>query len=119
MEETTRQRVNQSVLVTPPVRRKWQPGLMVMLESRDAGDTQGGGMAQVGIDGALTMQRIPPGEYDVVLGTTMGEGDDSYIQAIRIGDTDALVEGGQFGEGPLALLEIVLKSNAGSAEATA
>lgn len=104
--------------VTAPEGRKLTPGLIVMLESRDAGDTQGGGVAQVGVDGAFTIPEVAPGEYDVLIGATTGEGDDTYIQAIRIGDTDALVEGVHVGEGPLALLDIVLKANGGAAECT-
>jgi hypothetical protein len=87
-----------------------------MLGPRDAGDTQGGGAAEVGVDGAFTMSQVAPGEYDVLLGVTAGEGDDTYIHAIRHGDTDALVEGLSVGEGPLAPLEIVLKANGGAAE---
>jgi hypothetical protein len=64
------------------------------------------------------MQQVAPGEYDVLIGVTTGEGDDSYIHAIRIGDTDALVEGVHVGEGPLGLLDIVLKANGGAAECT-
>lgn len=102
--------------VIAPEGRKLTPGLIVMLGPRDAGDTQGGGMAQVGVDGGFTMPQVPPGEYDVLLGVTAGEGDDTYIHAIRHGDTDALVEGVRVGEGPLAPLEIVLKANGGAAE---
>ena len=102
--------------VIAPEDRKLTPGLIVMLGPRDAGDTQGGGMAQVGADGAFTMSQVAPGEYDVLLGVTSGEGDDTYIHAIRHGDTDALVEGLRVGEGPLAPLEIVLKANGGAAE---
>lgn len=102
--------------VIAPEDRKLTPGLIVMLGPRDAGDTQGGGMAQVGVDGTFNMAQVAPGEYDVLLGVTAGEGDDTYIHAIRHGDTDALVEGLRVGEGPLAPLEIVLKANGGAAE---
>jgi hypothetical protein len=102
--------------VIAPEGRKLTPGLIVMLGPRDAGDTQGGGAAEVGVDGAFTMSQVAPGEYDVLLGVTAGEGDDTYIHAIRHGDTDALVEGLRVGEGPLAPLEIVLKANGGAAE---
>ena len=102
--------------VIAPEGRKLTPGLIVMLGPRDAGDTQGGGAAEVGVDGAFTMSQVAPGEYDVLLGVTTGEGDDTYIHAIRHGDTDALVEGLRVGEGPLAPLEIVLKANGGAAE---
>ena len=96
--------------------RKLTPGLIVVLGPRDAGDTQGGGLAQVGVDGTFTMPQLAPGEYDVLLGVTAGEGDDTYIHAIRMGDTDALVEGVHVGEGPLAPLDIILKANGGAAE---
>jgi hypothetical protein len=102
--------------VVAPEDRKLTPGLIVMLGPRDAGDTQGGGMAQVGVDGTFNMAQVAPGEYDVLLGVTSGEGDDTYIHAIRHGDTDALVEGLRVGEGPLAPLEIVLRANGGAAE---
>jgi hypothetical protein len=102
--------------VVAPEDRKLTPGLIVMLGPRDAGDTQGGGMAQVGADGTFNMAQVAPGEYDVLLGVTTGEGDDTYIHAIRHGDTDVLVEGLRVGEGPLAPLEIVLKANGGAAE---
>jgi hypothetical protein len=101
--------------VIAPEDRKLTPGLIVMLGPRGAGDTQGGGMARVGVDGTF-MAQVAPGEYDVLLGVTAGEGDDTYIHAIRYGDTDALVEGLRVGEGPLAPLEIVLKANDGAAE---
>jgi hypothetical protein len=101
--------------IIAPEGRKLTPGLIVMIESRDAGETQGGGMAQVGADGAFTMSQVAPGEYDVLLGVTAAEGDDTYVDAIRHGDTDALVDGLRVGEGPLAPLEIVLKANGGAA----
>ncbi len=102
--------------VTAPEGRKLPPGLMVMLGSREVGDRQGGGLAQVGVDGAFTMPQVAPGEYDVLIGSTTKSEDDSYVHAIRIGDTDALADGLHVGEGPLALLDIVLKANGGTAE---
>jgi hypothetical protein len=102
--------------VIAPEGRKSKLVLIVVLGSRDAGDTQASGMAQVGADGAFTMPQVAPGEYDVLIGATATEGDDSYILAIRMGDRDVLVEGVHVGEGPLAPLEIVLKANGGAAE---
>ena len=101
--------------VIAPEGRKLTPGLILVLESRDAEDTQGGGAAQVDVDGGFTVPRVAPGEYGVLLGVTSGEGGDTYIHAIRHGDTDALVEGLRIGEGPLAPLEIVLMANGGAA----
>ena len=102
--------------IIAPEGSKLTPGLIVMLESRDVGETQGGGAAQVDVDGGFTMPRVAPGEYDVLLGVTAGAGDDTYIHAIRHGDTDALADGLHVGDGPLAPLEIVLKANGGGAE---
>jgi hypothetical protein len=109
---------NLSGRVIAPEGRKLSPGLIVMLGSREAGDTQGGGMAQVGADGAFTVPQVAPGIYDVLIGTA-GEGDDIYVQTIRIGDVDALEEGVHVGDAPLAPLHIVLKANGGTAECTA
>jgi hypothetical protein len=104
--------------VHAPVGRKLSPGLIVMLGSREAGDNQGGGVAQVGVDGTFTIPQVTPGVYDVLIGTT-GEGDDTYVHTIRIGDSDALQEGVHAGEGPLAALNIVLKASGASLECTA
>ena len=104
--------------IIAPEGRKLQPGLMVELESRDAGDTQAGGVAPVGADGAFTIPRVAPGEYDVAVGSTTDAEDDAYIQAIRMGDADALAEGVHIGEGQPLPLEIVLKANGGAAECT-
>jgi hypothetical protein len=102
--------------VIPPEGRKLPPGLMVVLGSREAGNTQGGGIAQVGVDGTFTIPRVAPDDYDVVIGSVAGGEDDAYIQSIS--DTDALAEGVNVGEGPLPPLDIVLKPNGGSAECT-
>ena len=104
--------------VHAPEGRKLSPGLIVMLGSREAGDNQGGGVAQVGVDGTFTIPQVTPGVYDVLIGTT-GEGDDTYVHTIRIGDSDALQEGVHAGEGPLAALNIVLKANGAALECTA
>lgn len=101
-----------------PVGRKLPPGLIVVLQPREAGDTQSGAMAQVDAEGAFTMPGVAPGDYDALVGATSGEGDDSYIQAIRMGTVDALAEGIHVGEGPPAPLEIVLKANGGAADCT-
>jgi hypothetical protein len=53
--------------VTAPEGRKVSPGLILVLGAREAGDTQGGGVAQVGADGAFTIPQVAPGEYDVVV----------------------------------------------------
>ncbi|PYT29625.1 MAG: hypothetical protein DMG57_11065 [Acidobacteria bacterium] len=104
--------------VIAPEGRKLPPGLIVVLGSREAGDTQGGGMAQVGADGAFTISQVAPGEYDVVVASTTGGENDAYIHAIRMGDTDALVEGVHVGEGQVSPLDIVLRPNGGAAECT-
>src|SRR5262249_33241899 len=102
--------------VIAPEGRKVPLGLIVALESREAGNTHGGGAAQVGADGAFKMNAVAPGEYDVMVGSTTAGEDDAYISAIRLGDTDALAEGVQAGEGQLPPLEIILKPNGGTAE---
>ncbi len=104
--------------IIAPEGRKLPPGLVVVLGSRETGDTQGGGAEQVGADGAFTMPQVAPGEYDVVVASTTGGEDDAYIHAIRMGDTDALAEGVHVGEGQVSPLEIVLKPNGGAAECT-
>ena len=104
--------------VNAPEGRKLAPGLIVVLGSRELGDTEGGGVAEVGVDGAFTIPQVAPGDYDVLLAATAGEGDDTYIHAIHLGDTDALVEGVHVGAGPLARLDIVLKANGAAAECT-
>ncbi|HEY1182970.1 MAG TPA: carboxypeptidase-like regulatory domain-containing protein [Bryobacteraceae bacterium] len=116
LELTPGQSRSLSGRVIPPVSRKLQPGLMVELESQDAGDTQAGGVAQVGADGAFTISQVAPGEYDVAIGSTTDGEDDAYIQAIRMGDADALAEGVHVGEGQPLPLEIVLQANGGAAE---
>jgi protocatechuate 3,4-dioxygenase beta subunit len=116
IEVTPAQPRSLSGRVIAPEGRKLPVGLVVMLGAREAGDTQGGGLAQVGADGAFTMLQVPPGDYDAVVGSTTGGDDDAYIHAIRMGDTDALAEGVHVGEGQLATLEIVLKANGGAAE---
>jgi hypothetical protein len=91
--------------------------LIVVLGPREAGDEQNGAMAQVDAEGAFTIPEIASGEYDVLLASATATDDDGYIQAIRLGDRDALVEGVHVGgEGPLPALQIVLKPNGGAAE---
>jgi hypothetical protein len=109
---------NLSGRVIAPEDRKLPSGLIVVLGSREAGDTQGGGAAQVGVDGAFTIPQVATGEYYVLVASTTGGEDDSYIHTIRMGDTDALVEGVHVGEGLLPPLDIVLKPNGGAAECT-
>ncbi len=118
IELTARPPAALSGRVLAPEDRKLSPGLIVMLGSRDPGDNQGGGVAQVGVDGTFTIPQVTPGVYDVLLGTT-GEGDDTYVHTIRIGDTDALQEGVHAGDGPLAALSIVLKANGAAVECSA
>jgi protocatechuate 3,4-dioxygenase beta subunit len=102
--------------IVAPEGRNVPSGLIVLLEAREAGDTQGGGMAQVGAGGAFTIPKVAPGEYDVVVGSTTDGEDDAYISAVRGGDTDVLAEGVRVGEGSVPPLEIVLKANGGAAE---
>jgi hypothetical protein len=117
IEVTLGQPQSVSGRIVAPEGRTLPPGLMVLLQTREAGDAQGGGMALVGDAGAFTIPKVAPGEYDVVVGSTKG-GDDAYVHAIRMGDTDALAEGVRVGEGPVPPLDIVLKANGGAAECT-
>ena len=104
--------------IVAPEGRNLPPGLIVLLEAREAGDAQGGKMAQVGDAGAFTIPKVAPGEYDVVVGSMKFGEDDAYIHAIRMGDTDALAEGVRVGEGSVPPLDIVLKANGGAAVCT-
>jgi hypothetical protein len=117
IEMTLGQPQSVSGRIVAPEGRNLPPGLIVMLQAREAGDAQGGGMALVGDAGAFTIPKVAPGEYDVVVGSTKG-GDDTYVHAIRMGDTDALAEGLRVGEGSVPPLDIVLKANGGAAECT-
>ncbi len=103
--------------IIAPEGRKVSSALMIMLASREPGDTQGGGMAQVGAGGNFTMKDVAPGNYDVIVASS-GDVDDSYISAIRLGDTDVLAEGIHIGEGLPGSLDIILKANGGTAECT-
>lgn len=118
IELTLMQPQNLSGRLLPPEGGKVPPNLVVILGSREAGDTQGGGMAQVGADGGFTMLQVAPGEYDLIIGSTTAAEDNAYIHSIRIGQTDALAEGVRVGEAPLTSVEIVLKANGGTAECT-
>ncbi|MBZ5580820.1 MAG: carboxypeptidase-like regulatory domain-containing protein [Acidobacteriia bacterium] len=102
--------------IVAPEGRKLPSGLLVALQSREVGERQAGGMAQVGADGAFTLTQITPGEYDVLVASTTGAEDDAYIEAIRIGAVDALAEGVRLADAAPPPLEIVLKPNGGAAE---
>jgi hypothetical protein len=117
IELTLAQPQSLSGRIVAPEGRKLPTGLIVLLQAREAEDRQGGGMAQVGAAGAFTMPKVAPGEYDVVIASTEGgDDDDAYVHAIRMGDTDALVEGVRIGEGSVPPVDIVLKANGGAAE---
>jgi hypothetical protein len=96
--------------VAVPEGRKMPP-LMVILVSRDKGDNQAGGMSQVSAAGKFQFPEVGSGEYDVVIGST-GPGDDLYLTAIRMGNSDALADGVR-ADVP-GDLEIVLKANGGT-----
>jgi len=117
IEMTLGQPQSVSGRIVAPEGRNLSPGMMVLLQTREAGDAQGGKMAQVDDAGAFTIPKVAPGEYDVVVASTKG-GDDAYVHAIRMGDTDALAEGVRVGEGQVPPLKIVLKANGGVAECT-
>ena len=118
IEMTLGQPQSVSGRIVAPEGRNLPPGLMVLLQTREAGDTQAGGMAQVGDAGAFTIPKVAPGEYDVVVASTKGGEDDAYVQSIRMGETDALAEGVRVGEGSVPPLAIVMKANGGAAECT-
>jgi protocatechuate 3,4-dioxygenase beta subunit len=119
IEVTLAQPQSVSGRIVAPEGRKLPAGFIVLLQTREAEDTQAGGMAQAGADGAFTMPKVAPGEYDVVVASTAGgEEDDTYVDAIRMGDADALAEGIRVGEGSVPPIDIVLKANGGAAECT-
>jgi Carboxypeptidase regulatory-like domain len=101
--------------VVLPEGRKPSGGLMVVLASRERQDQQGGGMAEVGSDATFTMENVPDGDYDVIIGST-GPGDDLYISGIRVGDSDALADGVHVAGAALPALEIKLSPNGGTVE---
>jgi len=109
---------NLSGKVIAPEGRRLAPGLIAVLQSREPGDRQGGGFAQVGADGTFAMPRVAPGDYDLILGSTMRGEDDAFIDKIRMGDTDALAEGVHVGDAQPSPIEIVLKPNGGALECT-
>jgi hypothetical protein len=96
--------------VAIPEGRKMPP-LMVVLISRDKGDNQAGGMSQISASGTFQFPEVGSGEYDVVIGST-GPGDDLYVSAIRMGNSDALADGVR--ADAAGELEIVLKANGGT-----
>jgi protocatechuate 3,4-dioxygenase beta subunit len=96
--------------VVVPEGRKMPP-LMIVLQSRDPGNYQGGGIAQVSPEGTFSFPEVGAGDYDVRLAST-GPDDDLYVSAIRLGDSDALAEGVR--SSVPGNLEIVLKANGGS-----
>ncbi len=104
--------------IIAPEGRKLPSGLIVLLQPREPGVTQSGGLAQVSDAGAFTISKVAPGQYDVVVGSSSAGEDDTYISAIRMGDIDALAEGVHVGEGPVPQLDIVLKANGAAAECT-
>jgi hypothetical protein len=90
---------------------------MVLLVSRNRQDHQAGGMAEVGSDATFTLENVPNGDYDVTIGSVgPGPGDDLYISAIRMGDSDALADGVPVAGGALPALEIRLSPNGGTVE---
>jgi Carboxypeptidase regulatory-like domain len=103
--------------IMTPVGRKASPSLMVLLASREVGDSQGGGFARVSAAGDFVINNVPPGDYDVFVYSS-GVGDDLYLDAIRSGAIDVLAEGMQIGEEAPGSLDIILKANGGTVEFT-
>ena len=99
----------QGTVVVPDGRKV--PQLMIVLAPRDRTDHDGGGFAQVASDGAFHFPAVAAGEYDVALAST-GPGDDLYVSAIRLGDSDALADG--IRPDVPGDLRIVLKANGGA-----
>jgi len=104
--------------IMTPVGRKASPGLMVLLASREVGDSQGGGFARVSAAGDFVINNVPPGDYDVTVEWSSGTADDLYVDTIRSGDIDVLAEGMQVGEEAPGSLDIILKANGGTIEFT-
>jgi protocatechuate 3,4-dioxygenase beta subunit len=101
--------------VVLPEGRRPPGGLMVLLASRERQDHQAGGMGVVGSDATFTMENVPDGDYDVMIGNA-GPGDDLYIGGIRMGDSDALADGVHVAGAALPPLEIKLSPNGGTVE---
>lgn len=101
--------------VVLPEGRRPSGGLMVLLTSRERQDHQAGGMGVVGSDATFTMENVPDGDYDVMIGNA-GPGDDLYIGGIRMGDSDALADGVHVAGAALPPVEITLSPNGGAVE---
>ena len=105
-------------VVVPPDGRKMPAGLIAVLVSRETRYDGSGGIGQPGNDGVFQLRDVAPGDYDVALGNA-GPADDLYVDAIRVGDDDALAGGIHIGGTTLGLLKIVLKANGGTVQAGA
>jgi hypothetical protein len=99
-------------VVVVPEGRKIPQGLLVMLSDRAMTIGRAGGVGQVASDGAFTLDTVPTGDYDVLLGTA-GPSDDLYVSAIRQADEDVLAYGLHVNGSRIENIEIVLKANGG------
>jgi hypothetical protein len=109
------QTINGAVIV--PEGRKMPVGLIAVLISRESRDNRSGGMSQPGNDGVFQMRDVPPGDYDVALGTT-ATGDDLYVSAVQMGDDDALADGIHVGGLAVGPLKVILKGGGGTLQAS-
>jgi hypothetical protein len=91
-------------------------GLVVALIPREGRDHMGGGMSQPGGGGAFEMRDVPPGDYDLILGST-GAGDDLYVSAVQMQDYDVLANGIHIGQQVLGPISVTLKANGGTVHA--
>jgi hypothetical protein len=102
-------------VLTPPG-RTIPAGVVIVLGSKEPGDSEGGGTAQVSAPGTFRMTEVPPGDYQVIVAAEAA--DDLYVQSIRLGTRDALTEGVHVGGGPVGSLDVAFTPNGARADCT-
>jgi len=102
-------------VLTPPG-RTIPAGVVIVLGSKEPGDSEGGGIAQVSVPGAFRMTEVQAGDYQVIVAAEAT--DDLYVQSIRLGTRDALTEGVHVGGGPVGSLEVTFAPNGARVDCT-